>query len=281
MLMQCPGAHTQVLPRCRTSSKRLLPGREPAVLPAVPPGAGFSRAPAAEPRRHSADLRPRRAEARGGESSGRCRGLSSSAGFWADSPPPYARRCQTGAGGGSASGVPRSGPGPGGGRRVRVRAPSRPGSRGHSRQRRQPARASSARRRQPVRKVRTNGCFPLLSFPPALTGEGPVAARRKAGGPTEKLGEDAAPDQDALASVCLGPCHLSGRSRGPAARRVPCPEPRVYGVLLCPPREKITPLRRDQGLPSAPRPSWRACSSPVSSPNASRAPGSYVFLGEA
>lgn len=85
--------------------------------------------------------------------------------------------------------------------------------------------------------------FPLLPFPPALTGEGPLPASREAGGPAEKLGEGAAPDQDALASASLGPCHLPGRRRVPAARRVLCPEPRVYGVLLCPPREKITPLR--------------------------------------
>lgn len=85
--------------------------------------------------------------------------------------------------------------------------------------------------------------FPLLSFPPALTGEGPVVESREDGGPAEKLQEGAAPDQDALASVSLGPCHLPGGSRVPAARRVLCPEPRVYGVLLCAPREKITPLR--------------------------------------
>lgn len=79
-----------------------------------------------------------------------------------------------------------------------------------------------------------------------------MVASREARGPAEKLGEGAAPEQDALASVSLGPCHLPGRSRVPAARRALCPEPRVYGVLLCAPREKITPLRRDQGSPGPP-----------------------------
>lgn len=94
----------------------------------------------------------------------------------------------------------------------------------------------------------------LLSFPPALTGEGPVLASREAGGPAGKLKEGAAPEQDALASVSLGPCHLPGRSRVPAARRVLCPEPRVYGVLLCAPRERLRLLDEIKGCPRAPGP---------------------------
>lgn len=118
---------------------------------------------------------PGRAEARHGEGSGRFRGPLLCPSCWLLSCPPYfAPSSQTGSGGGLSfrGATVRAGLGPG----VEAGPPSRAGSRGHSRQRRPPARCGSARRRQPVlqstNKRRFSGA--LLSFHPALTGEAPV-----------------------------------------------------------------------------------------------------------
>lgn len=80
----------------------------------------------------------------------------------------------------------------------------------------------------------------------------PATASREAGGPAEEPGEGAAPAPGRARGRLSRPCHLPGRSRGPAARRVLCPEPGVFGALLCAPPAEITPFRRDRGLPPAP-----------------------------
>lgn len=207
----------------------------------------------AKPERHNADPRPHRAEARREEGSGRCcgpllcrscgrSGRFSSSLCTALSNRHWGRKRLRGAAVRTGSGWGAAGPGPGPlPSRLSAAPPAGP------RQQRTP---QAARPQSTDKRL----VFPLLSFPPALTGEGPAVASREAGGPAEKLGEGAASDQDALASVSLGPCHLPGRSRVPAARRVLCPEPRVYGVLLCAPREKITPLNEIKSCPRPPGP---------------------------
>lgn len=65
--------------------------------------------------------------------------------------------------------------------------------------------------------------------------EGPAASPKSPG-------KALPPPRDALATGSLAPCHLPGRSRGPAARRVLCPEPRVYGALLCAPQTEVMPF---------------------------------------
>lgn len=231
MLMQCPGAHTQVSASpphflktapslagiCgaagRAAGRRLLPG------PPLHSLGGTARTPG--------PTGPRRA-------GGRLRALP-----WA-SPPPQLRALGpvllflTHGAVKQARGA-EAPPGCGGPDRVRVGG-------GGSGCGPPPARLSAAppagprqqRTPQAARPPSTDKrlLLPLLSFPPALTGEGLVLASREAGGPSEKLGEGASPEQDALASVSLGPCHLPGRSRVPAARRVLCPEPSLRGAFV-------------------------------------------------
>lgn len=162
MLMQCPGAHTQV------------PASLPHFLKTAPSRAGIRSAAGRAAQRwllrdprcgaSAAQRGPQAPQGRGapGVRSGLCRGplLRRSRGRLGRFSSTLRTSLSKGRGGRKR--LRRSGPGPGGGRRVRVRAPSRPGSR----QRRQPARGSSARRGQPVRKVRTNGwSSPSFPFP--------------------------------------------------------------------------------------------------------------------
>ncbi|XP_037995305.1 synapsin-1-like [Motacilla alba alba] len=164
VLMQCPGAHTQVpasLPHfLKTAAARA--GIRGAAGRAAGPCCRSPGAPLQSLRgtaRTPGPTGPRRA-------GGRLRALSR------PSPPPQRRalgpvllHLTDGAvrRRGGRERLPRSGPGPGGGRRVRVRAPPGPalGS-AASRQQRTPraARLQSAGERL---------VFPLLFFPPALT----------------------------------------------------------------------------------------------------------------
>lgn len=161
VLMQCPGAHTQV-PASLPHFLKTPPSRAgSAGLLAVLPGAAFSRGPPWQSPSGTARTPGPTGPRCAGGGSGLCRGplLRRSCGrlgrFSSSLCPELSDRrggrkrlrgaaVRTGSGWGRRVRV-----------RVRVRAPSRPGSR----QRRQPVRGSSARRGQPVCKVRTNGCF--------------------------------------------------------------------------------------------------------------------------